>query len=126
MSKRKTEIKGSPFLLPDGAWRSNPFCLLQAESLIPIGKSGWPFCIARGMISSGSVVPEKTSMGKYRMQAITLACFVSFATPPTSVPTESVEIIVMAQLPRKARSDPRRRIPHRSPARVSVMSDTMQ
>ena len=42
---------------------------------------------------------------------MTLACLVSFATPPTSRPTESVESMVSAQLPRNPGSEPRSRMP---------------
>ena len=58
------------------------------------GKRWAIFYITGGITSIGSVVPEKTSIGKYRMEAITPACFVSFATPPTSIPTDSVESMV--------------------------------
>ncbi|MDY4224653.1 MAG: hypothetical protein SOX75_08450 [Candidatus Limivicinus sp.] len=40
----------------------------------------------------------------------------SFATPPTSMPTESVESIVSAQLPMKRSSEPRRRTSQKSAA----------
>ena len=57
---------------------------------------------------------------------MTLACLVSFATPPTSRPTESVESMVSAQLPRNPGSEPRSRTPHDSAAAASVASDTRQ
>ncbi len=90
------------------------------------GKTLTIFCIAFGITSIGSVVPEKTSMGKYRIEAMTLACLVFFATPPASIPTDRVEIMVIAQLPRKARSEPCNRTPHKSAAADSVTRDTAQ
>ena len=44
---------------------------------------------------------------------MTLACLVSFATPPTSIPIDRVESMVNAQLPRNAGSEPRSRTPHK-------------
>lgn len=44
---------------------------------------------------------------------MTLACLVSFATPPASMPMERVESMVNAQLPRNAGSEPRSRTPHK-------------
>lgn len=46
------------------------------------GKSRTTLCMALGITSMGSVVPENTSMGKYRMDAMTPACLLFFATPP--------------------------------------------
>ena len=51
---------------------------------------------------------------------MTLACLVSFATPPASIPMDRVESMVSSQLPRKARSEPRSRTPHKSAATDSV------
>ena len=90
------------------------------------GKTLTIFCIAFGITSIGSVVPEKTSMGKYRIEAMTLACLVFFATPPASIPTDRVEIMVIAQLPRKATSEPCNRTPHKRAAADSVTRDTAQ
>ena len=47
---------------------------------------------------------------------MTLACFVSFATPPASIPMDCVESMVSTQLPRKAKSEPCSRTPHKSAA----------
>ena len=44
---------------------------------------------------------------------MTLACLVSFATPPASMPMERVESMVSAQLPRNAGSEQRSRTPHK-------------
>lgn len=66
------------------------------------GKSRTTLCMAFGITSIGSVVPENTSMGKYRMEAMTPARLLFFATPPTSMPMLRVEIMVKSQLPRKA------------------------
>lgn len=40
-----------------------------------IGKIRTIFCIAAGITSKGSVAPEKINIGKYKMQAMTLALF---------------------------------------------------
>ena len=40
------------------------------------------FCMAWGITSTGRVVPEKISMGKYKTDAITLACLEFLAIPP--------------------------------------------
>ena len=60
------------------------------------------FRIAPGMTSTGSVVPENTSMGKYSSDAMTPACLVFLATPPTSIPILSVDSMVSSQLPTNA------------------------
>lgn len=57
---------------------------------------------------------------------MTLACLLSFATPPTSMPMDNVESMVSAQLPRKAGSEPRSRTPHKNAAAASAASDTIQ
>ena len=57
---------------------------------------------------------------------MTLDCLVSFAMPPTRIPTDKVESMVSAQLPRKARSEPCSRTPHKSATTDSVASDTIQ
>ena len=57
---------------------------------------------------------------------MTLACLVSFATPPTSMPTDRVESMVSAQLPRNPSSEPCSRTPHKSDAAANVISDTIQ
>ena len=64
------------------------------------------FCMIRGMTSSGSVVPEKISIGKYSREAIIPACLEFFATPPTSIPMLKVESMVSSQLPRNAGTEP--------------------
>lgn len=70
------------------------------------GKTLTIFCIAGGITSKGSVVPEKISIGKYKTQAITLALFEFFATPPTIIPILNVDTIVKSQLPKNAGSEP--------------------
>ena len=60
------------------------------------------------------------------IKAMTLACLVSFATSPASIPIDCVESMVSAQLPRKARSEPRSRTPHKSATTDSVARDTAQ
>ena len=57
------------------------------------------FCIAAGITSNGSVVPEKISIGKYKIQAMTLALFIFLAIPPTNRPMLNVDTIVSNQLP---------------------------
>ena len=57
---------------------------------------------------------------------MTLACLPSLAMPPTSMPTDRVESMVSAQLPRNAGSEPCSRTPHKSAATANVASDTMQ
>ena len=55
------------------------------------GKRATIFCMVSGITSKGSVAPEKTSMGKYSRQAMTLAIFSFFAIPPTIIPMLKVE-----------------------------------
>ena len=64
------------------------------------------FCITVGITSNGSVAPEKINMGKYKMQAITLALFEFFAIPPTIIPMLRVDTIVISQLPKNASQEP--------------------
>ena len=71
------------------------------------GKRQTSFCIAAGITSKGSVVPEKISMGKYKIQAVTLALFVFLASPPTSKPILSVDSIVKSQLPKNREGERR-------------------
>ena len=71
------------------------------------GKKRTAACIAFGRISSGTVVPEKINMGKYSIQAITLACLLFLAALPTSNPMLSVESMVSSQLPKNASPFPR-------------------
>lgn len=59
-------------------------------------------CTTFGIASSGSVAPENIKVGKYKIQAITLALFVFLATPPTIIPILKVETIVSVQLPKNA------------------------
>ena len=70
------------------------------------GKIPIIFCMAAGMTSKGSVAPEKISIGKYRIQAATLALLVFFAIPPTNNPILKVDSIVKSQLPKNKRKDP--------------------
>ena len=71
-----------------------------------MGKNCTIFCIVFGITSNGKVAPEKISIGKYKIQAITLAVLAFLATPPTIIPMLKVEIIVKSQLPIKAIHDP--------------------
>ena len=70
------------------------------------GKSFTTPCIASDMTSRGRVAPEKTSMGKYKMQATMLAYLASFATPPTIKPILNVNATARSQLPPKAKREP--------------------
>ena len=70
------------------------------------GRTPIIFCIITGITSKGSVAPEKISMGKYRIQAITLALFMFFAIPPTNNPILKVDTIVKSQLPKNKRKEP--------------------
>ena len=70
------------------------------------GKTLIIFCIIIGITSKGSVAPENISMGKYRIQAITLALFMFFAIPPTNNPILKVDTIVKSQLPKNKRKEP--------------------
>ena len=63
------------------------------------------FCIAAGITSNGSVVPEKISIGKYKIQAMTLALFIFLAIPPTNRPMLNVDTIVKNQLPKNKRKE---------------------
>lgn len=72
-----------------------------------IGKTHTIFCITAGITSKGSVAPEKINIGKYRIQAITLALFEFFAIPPTIIPILRVDTIVSSQLPKYADHEPR-------------------
>ena len=91
------------------------------------GKKLTIFCIKPGITSNGSVAPEKISIGKYKTQAITLALFEFFATPPTIIPILSVDNIVSSQLPKKADQEPPILIFHISIAvTMSVSIDTIQ
>lgn len=93
-------------------------------SLMPCvrGKTLTIFCIAAGMTSKGRVAPEKISIGKYNMHAITLALLEFFATPPTIIPMLSVEIIVSSQLPVNAAKEPVILTPQKSIAAGSSKS----
>ena len=62
--------------------------------------------MAEGITSKGSVAPEKISMGKYKIQAITLALFMFLAIPPTNRPMLNVDTIVKNQLPKNKRKEP--------------------
>ena len=55
------------------------------KSLMPCvsGIMSAAFCSVAGIISYGSVTPEKMSMGKYSTLARTLAILMFGATPPT-------------------------------------------
>ena len=64
------------------------------------------FCIAAGITSNGSVVPEKISIGKYKIQAMTLALFIFLAIPPTNRPMLNVDTIVSNQLPKNKSKEP--------------------
>lgn len=70
------------------------------------GKMLTIFCMAVGIISKGSVAPEKINIGKYKIQAITLALFEFAATPPTIIPILRVDTIVSNQLPINANQEP--------------------
>ena len=65
------------------------------------------FCMISGMTSKGNVAPEKMSMGKYRIQAITLALLAFLAIPPTIMPILNVERTVRSQLPINPIQEPR-------------------
>ena len=64
------------------------------------------FCIAVGITSNGSVAPEKISIGKYKIQAMTLALFIFLAIPPTNRPMLNVDTIVSSQLPKNKSKEP--------------------
>lgn len=70
------------------------------------GKRRMIACIVPGKTSKGSVAPEKSNIGKYKMQAITLVLLVFLAKPPTIIPILRVDIIVSSQLPIQAIQDP--------------------
>ncbi len=57
---------------------------------------------------------------------MTLACLVSLATPPTTIPMERVESMASAQLARKAQNEPYSFTPHKSAATENVARDTAQ
>ena len=83
--------------------------------------------MATGITSKGSVAPEKISMGKYRIQAITLALFMFLAIPPTNKPILKVDTIVKNQLPKKSRKEPCTSIFQNNMAAGNKVSiDTMQ
>ena len=80
-----------------------------------------------GITSKGSVVPEKISMGKYKIQAITLALFIFLAIPPTNNPILKVDTIVKSQLPKNNSKAPCILISQNSmAARNRVSIETMQ
>ena len=62
--------------------------------------------MAIGITSKGSVAPEKISIGKYKIQAITLALFIFLAIPPTNRPILKVDTIVKSQLPKNSKIEP--------------------
>lgn len=85
------------------------------------------FCMAWGITSTGSVVPENTSMGKYSSDAMTPACLVFLATPPTSIPILSVDSMVSSQLPTNVRTLPWiRTFQNRPAAAARVRSEAAQ
>lgn len=71
-----------------------------------MGKTLTIFCISAGITSNGSVAPEKISIGKYKIQAITLALFEFLAIPPTIIPILRTDTIVSSQLPKNANHEP--------------------
>ena len=71
-----------------------------------IGKNCTTVCIPFGITSKGRVAPENISIGKYRIQAITLAVSAFLAIPPTIIPILKVETIVKDQLPINVSHDP--------------------
>ena len=50
-----------------------------------IGKNCTTVCIPFGITSKGRVAPENMSIGKYNIQAITLAVLAFWAIPPTII-----------------------------------------
>ena len=92
-----------------------------------IGKTLTIFCITAGITSKGSVAPEKINIGKYKIQAITLALFEFFAIPPTIIPILRVVTIASNQLPKNANQSPLILTFHISIAvGISVSIDTRQ
>ena len=99
--------------------QTDPVCIPREAAFISCipcvsGKRETIFCTVSGITSKGSVAPEKTSIGKYSRQAMTLAIFSFFAIPPTIIPMLNVETRVRSQLPRNAAGLPGSLTPHKT------------
>ena len=85
------------------------------------GKKLTHFCITFGITSTGSVVPEKISIGKYRRLVATFIDFAVRHRAATRRPIENIETIVSSHTPAKASTLPLIRCPEITAAAVRII-----